>query len=77
MLTQNMVSANHYVSANAGMAALSSAGDIAAAEAAALGFFLLGTLRCILLQIPPFKALLISVCHGLQPQPPTSRPAEI
>ena len=44
------------------MVALDAGGKIAAAEAAALGFFCLGTTRCLLLEVPVFNSYLASVC---------------
>lgn len=46
----------------AGMAALGAAGETLAAEWAAVAFFFLGTYRCLLLQIPPFRDLLGDLC---------------
>lgn len=43
----------------AGMAALAAAGEAAAAEWAAVAFFLFGTFRCVLLQLPLYRD---SVC---------------
>ena len=46
----------------AGMAALTAAGETAAAEWAAVAFFLMGTYRCLLLQVPWFNETLQSAC---------------
>jgi len=44
------------------MAALTAAGETAAAEWAAVAFFLMGTYRCLLLQVPWFNETLQSAC---------------
>lgn len=41
------------------MAALAAAAEAEAAEAAALGFFLVGTGRCLLMMTPPIKAVVL------------------
>lgn len=46
----------------AGMAALAAAGEAAAAEWAALAFFLFGTFRCVLLQLPPYREVVGWAC---------------
>ena len=56
------------VSHVAAMAALFGAGETAAAEAAALAFFLLGTFRCLLVKFEPFNQLLLATC-GFEPRP--------
>eukprot|EP00038_Savillea_parva_P022310 m.37304 g.37304 ORF g.37304 m.37304 type:complete len:598 (-) comp5513_c0_seq2:120-1913(-) len=48
----------------AGMAALTAAGETAAAEWAALAFFLFGTYRCVLLQLPPYRTVVSWACGG-------------
>jgi hypothetical protein len=49
------------VSHVAAVAALSAAGEAAMAESAAIGFFLLGVSRCIVIQIPGVPELLLSL----------------
>jgi putative effector of murein hydrolase len=46
------------VSHVSGVAGLTAAGELAAADAAAIAMFLLGTLRCVLLQLPGVSAVL-------------------
>ena len=42
--------------------ALTAGGEAAAAEAAALGFFFLGTARCVLLEVPCYRDLVVAAC---------------
>lgn len=44
------------------MAALLAAGEQEAAEAAAVAFFLLGTLRCLLVKVPAVNEALMGLC---------------
>ena len=52
------------VSHVAGMAALLAAGEAQAAAASVLGFFMLGTTRCVFVQFESFEALLHSICSN-------------
>jgi putative effector of murein hydrolase len=65
----------------AGMAALTAAGETAAAEWAALAFFLFGTYRCVLLQLDPYRDVVRWACGEtdrretpIQPHPSPTTP---